>query len=153
VAAARALAAANFDRESAILAAKIDGNDKLVQKLERQATVEQLKLDLMREQGLTEQQAAAAAERRVSMEEAASGGGRRGVRDATSSTKAREERQAAGDATREERRQRRWSLYNAATEASGNAMAPTNAKKDFGENMSKKLESIDQRLEKLGIAN
>lgn len=86
--------AADFFRlENEILRAKAAGNTKLEESLQKQAKTEQLKLELMREQGLSEKDAAAAAAQRIALEErAAKGGSRRGIRSAADTAAAASER-------------------------------------------------------------
>lgn len=95
-------AKAAFDLENQILTAKAAKNDKLVKQLERQAKVEQTKLELMRQQGLAEDAAAAAAEKRVALEERAANP-KRGILNAGESAAARQERRSAADKARDTR--------------------------------------------------
>jgi tape measure domain-containing protein len=85
-------AKALFDQENGILSARIAGNDKLATAIERQMKVEQLKLQLIREQGLGEAEALATAEKRVALEERAEGVRRRGLLNAADSAAAQQER-------------------------------------------------------------
>jgi hypothetical protein len=68
---ARQDAASAFALENRLLDARAAGNSKLIQQLERQARLEDLKRQLIREQGMSPADAAAAAEDRVKKEEAA----------------------------------------------------------------------------------
>lgn len=91
-----------FNAEGAILEAKAKGQTKLVETLERQAKVEQLKLDIMREQGLAETSAREAAEKRVALEERAAKP-RRGLLDAAASAASRLARRSSADVARDAR--------------------------------------------------
>jgi tape measure domain-containing protein len=90
-------ASALFNQENEILKARVTGNEKLVNQLERQAKVEALKLSLQIQQGLSEKDAAEAAEKRIALEDRANGSRRRGVLDAAASAVARQERRSAAD--------------------------------------------------------
>jgi len=76
---------ADWQMENKVLAARAAGNTKLADALERQRKIEQMKLDLMKEQGLTEAAAFAAAKKRVALEDQAAGKKRRGLLDAAES--------------------------------------------------------------------
>jgi tape measure domain-containing protein len=97
---ARAEASALFNADNEILQARIAGNDKLVKQLERQQTIEKLKLDLMRDQGLSESEAATKAAQRIALEEKANGVRRRGILDAAASAAAKLDRRGEADPTK-----------------------------------------------------
>lgn len=124
----RARAAADFDAENAILSARAAGNRKLVDELTKQREVERLKLDIMRQQGLSENEALAKARERVNLERAASGERRRGVLNAEDSAAARLARRSAADIARDERLGRNRITPAAAAEE----LARASAKADPG---------------------
>lgn len=97
--AAQQLASDLFNQDNAILEARANKNNKLVTALEKQAKLEALKRDLMREQGLSSSQAAEAAKRRIELEERAAKP-RRGLLDVAASAAARLQRRSAADAGR-----------------------------------------------------
>lgn len=67
--ATKSRAAADFAAETAILDARLAGNTELAETLERQSRAEQLKLRIMREQGIAAPQAGIMAEKRLKLEE------------------------------------------------------------------------------------
>lgn len=71
--AARNQARAAFAQEGAILEARAAGDTARVAQLEREAAIEQKKLQIMREQGLTETEARIEAEKRVALQARANG--------------------------------------------------------------------------------
>lgn len=91
-------AKALFSQENAILEAKVAGNDKLVTTLEKQAKIEALKLQLIRDQGLSETEALTAAEKRVALENKLTEPKFRGLRNAAESVAARQARRSDADA-------------------------------------------------------
>jgi hypothetical protein len=68
---ARQEAAASFSLENRLLDAKASGNARLIAQVERQIKLEDIKRQIMRDQGVEAAQAAAMAEERVRKEEAA----------------------------------------------------------------------------------
>jgi tape measure domain-containing protein len=96
-AAARAQAAAFFQQENDILAARAAGNGKLEKALQRELDIEKLKLQIMREQGLAEEDAARAARARIDLEAGAANAKDkpRGVLDVAASAAARASRGGA----------------------------------------------------------
>lgn len=70
-----------FELENQLLDARGTRQNKLAETLERQLKTEQLKLQLMRDQGLAEEDAMEAAKRRISLEERAAKPRRRGLLD------------------------------------------------------------------------
>ncbi len=178
-ASARQAAAAGFAQENAILKARAAGNEKLAAQLERQARIEALKNQLMRDQGLTAEAALKAAQERVRLEDAASkaqanGGdaGKRRIRlkSAEESAVARFERMSEADkakrggtfegflgrdqATRLSLAKRAQEATNAAAKATGKtAPMKENAKLEtLAERQQKELAAINQRLADLGLA-
>lgn len=154
---AREQAKASFEAENAILAARAAGNERLAKQLERAAAVEQIKLQLMREQGLGEAAASAAAERRMKLQEAAGGrdegGGRIRLLSKEESEMNREARKSAADKAREAR----WAGIGEANAAARDAQEVKTVPKDkdHTESIAKKLDTLDKistQLEALGIA-
>lgn len=100
---ARREAVKQFELENQILAARAAGNTQLVRELEEQAKLERLKLDIMRQQGLAEEDATRKARERLALENAGTEG-RRGVLDAAASQAARNARRSAADVAKDARR-------------------------------------------------
>lgn len=69
---AEALAQARraFSAETQILSARVAGNTRLAEQLERQARIEELKLRIMQDQGKSEKEALAMAQKRTALQEA-----------------------------------------------------------------------------------
>lgn len=168
---ARGAAAADFETEGKILAAKASGNAKLVEQLEREAKVRALTLDIIRQQGVAEATAAKMAADRVALEEAAANPRKRGLATAEESARRRFDRMSDRDKARrggtfegflEGDRTTRNSLADRARQAARAAAAGAPGGKDPGkpgaklETLAQKqqatLESIDDHLARLSVA-
>lgn len=103
--AARGEAAAMFGLENALLQARAGGNRKRIQAAEDAINLERIKLSLLREQGLTEDEALTKAKERLALEkQVANPRQAKSVLSAAAATAARLERKAIQDQKREERR-------------------------------------------------
>lgn len=172
---AKQAAAAQFNQENAILRARAAGNEKLAAQLERQAKVEALKNQLMRDQGLSAEAALKAAQERIALEERAAKAGqpkdrRIRLKNAEESAVARFERMSEADKAKRggtfegflgRDQATRLSLAQRAKEAT-DAMAGATGKpkpdketaklESLAERQQKELAAINQRLADLGLA-
>jgi tape measure domain-containing protein len=113
--AAQTLASRAFAAQNAILAARAAGDNARATRLEREARVEELKLQIMRDQNLTAEQATAAARERVTLEErAARAAAATGQRTETLRERIRRERQERIQALRDADRGEERRLINPA---------------------------------------
>lgn len=169
---ARAKAAGDFELEGQILKAKIAGNAKLVEQLEREQKVRALTLQIMRDQGKTEEAARAEAAARVGLIDRAEKGPRRGLKTAEESAQARFDRLSPADRRKragfqdfldrdpttrgqlaDRTRRANAALAQAVPAAPAGQAKPDTRLADLAANQSATLKSIDQRLAALGLAS
>nr|WP_281375557.1 tape measure protein [Haloferula luteola] len=174
-AASRSRAAVEFAREGALLRARIGGNAALVEQLERQRRVEELKARLMEDQGLSAADALRLAQERIALEDQAAkseDGGRKRIRlkSAEESAASRFSRLSKADrekvggtmsgylsrnqADRLNLAQRAMAAAKSATGKDANSRLPTTSKLEgLTQKTHQELAAINARLQDLGLAS